>query len=106
MKDANEMQIDQMKSQIAEMRSKMDEFLSGPQVSERARQRLEQARQTALGVGQRMSDQKGMAIPVGTIVLSLLALFTLFLFYPDFGTKTTDTLRRWWHDYFGNTEEY
>jgi hypothetical protein len=95
------MQIEQLRSQVSELRGKMDEFTSSPHWSEKGRHTMEEAKHTAMGVGQRMSEQKGMAIPLGTLLFALLAFFVAMTFYPEFGTRMTETFRKWWNEYFG-----
>lgn len=99
--NAVEMQIEQLKSQISELRSKVDELVAGPQVTEKARRTMEQARQSALEVGQRIARRKGVAIPIGTLVLTGLAIFAVTMLFP----QTTEMIRRKWNEYLGKTEE-
>lgn len=100
-RDAFDMQIEQLRSQVADLRSKMDEFATGSQMPEKGRQAMEEARQRAIGMGQRMAEQKGIAIPLGTVLLTLMAVFAAMMLFPEFGTRTSETFRRWWNEYFG-----
>lgn len=96
-REALETQIEQMRTQIAELRRKMDELVRSPEMAEKARLRMEEARRTAAEMGQRIAERKGIAIPIGTIMLTLITIFAVMTLFP----QTTEMLRRKWHEYVG-----
>ncbi|MBI2954744.1 MAG: hypothetical protein HYY30_10555 [Chloroflexi bacterium] len=102
--ESAQMQVEQLKSQMAELRAKMDELASGQQVSAKAQETMEQARQAALDMGQRVAERKGTFIPLGTLALMVVAVFAVMTFFPDFGARTTEAVRRMWREYTGGRE--
>lgn len=100
-RDPFDMQIEQLRSQVAELRSKMDELATGQQWPEKGRHTMEEAKKKALGMGHHMTEQKGIAIPLGTLLLTFLAVMAVMTMFPEFGTRATETFRKWWNHYFG-----
>ncbi|MCL5264399.1 MAG: hypothetical protein M1343_04270 [Chloroflexi bacterium] len=99
-RESFETQIEQMKSQIVELRARLDEAMSHPYTA-KTRETMEEARRRAAEMGQRVYERKGIAIPIGTVMLLAFTLGAMLIMFPHMGTRTVDSLRDRWRKYTG-----
>jgi hypothetical protein len=88
MADGMEKQMEQMQAQMRQLQNLMDQ-MSQKMEEYRAKggQAVEEARGRAIQVGQKVSEQKGIAIPFGLLATLGLMVAAVWIFYPDLGAR-------------------
>lgn len=88
MADTTEKQMEQMRAQMNEMRARMDQMSRMmEEYRVKGAKAMEEARERAMAVGQKVSEQKGIAIPFGLLLTLGLMVAAVWIFYPDLGER-------------------